>query len=409
MHPLSTIADAHAETLLLPDTDAELREVVRQLHSDGQAWIPAGLATRLDWSAPLQNAGPSLSVQHLKGVIDHAVDDLTITVQAGLPLMELQRLLAEQQQWLPVDWPWGSCSQIPTSAGTVGGLVARGLSGSLRQRHMGVRDQLIGIGLLRSDGVAAHAGGRVVKNVAGYDLMRLLCGSWGSLALITEVTLRVQPLRRHRRALLIRGAARQLEPLRATVVGSGFTPDWIDWERTGTGDCSLQLGVASISDAAVQDQLGPIARLAAEAGLETSPQTWVEAIPEPISIDQPTPWLLRLCLPPARCAELLASEACQQLQGWHWRLAAGRGSGEVWQSGEAASSAAQVQALRQRVLELDGEMTVLKQPAHTPDNQQLPAWLDAPSKAVIAAVKHQFDPKHQLARGRLPGVATPLG
>jgi len=409
VHPLSTIADARAETLLLPDTDAELRELVRQLHSDGQAWTPAGLATRLDWSAPLQNAGPSLSVQHLKGVIDHAVDDLTITVQAGLPLMELQRLLAEQQQWLPVDWPWGSCIQTPTSAGTVGGLVARGLSGSLRQRHMGVRDQLIGIGLLRSDGVAAHAGGRVVKNVAGYDLMRLLCGSWGSLALITEVTLRVQPLRRHRRALLIRGEARQLEPLRATVVGSGFTPDWIDWERTGSGDCSLQLGVASISDAAVQDQLDPIARLAAEAGLTTSPQTWAEAIPDPISIDQPTPWLLRLCLPPARCAELLTSEACQHLQGWHWRLAAGRGSGEAWQSGEAVSSAAQVQTLRQRVLALGGEMTVLKQPANTPVHQQLPAWLDAPSKAVIAAVKRQFDPKHQLARGRLPGVAAPLG
>ena len=409
MHPLSTIADARAETLLLPDTDAELKELVRQLHSDGQAWTPAGLATRLDWSAPLQNAGPSLSVQRLKGVIDHAVDDLTITVQAGLPLMELQRLLAEQQQWLPVDWPWGSCIQTTPSAGTVGGLVARGLSGSLRQRHMGVRDQLIGIGLLRSDGVAAHAGGRVVKNVAGYDLMRLLCGSWGSLALITEVTLRVQPLRHHRRALLIRGTAHQLEPVRATVVGSGFTPDWIDWERTGTGDCCLQLGVASISDAAVQDQLDPIARLAAEAGLTTRPQSWAEAIPDPISIDPPTPWLLRLCLPPARCAELLTSEACQELQGWHWRLAAGRGSGEAWQSGEAASSAVQVQALRQRVLELGGEMTVLKQPAPTPDNEQLPAWLDAPSKAVIAAVKRQFDPQHQLARGRLPGVAAPLG
>ena len=167
--------------------------------------------------------------------------------------------------------------------------------------------------------------------------------------------------------------------------------------------------MASISDAAVQDQLGPIARLAAEAGLETSPQTWAEAIPDPIRIDPPTPWLLRLCLPPARCAELLTSEACQQLQGWHWRLAAGRGSGEAWQSGEVVSSAAQVQALRQRVLELGGEMTVLKQPGNTPGHQQLPAWLDAPSKAVIEAVKHQFDPQHQLARGRLPGVAAPLG
>ena len=408
MHPLPTIADAHAETLLLPDSVAELRALARQLHSDGQAWTPAGLTTRLDWSAPLKNTGPNLSVQRLKGVIDHAVDDLTITVQAGLPLMELQGLLAEQQQWLPVDWPWGSSLQTPTSAGTVGGLIARGLSGSLRQRHMGVRDQLIGIGLLRSDGVAAHAGGRVVKNVAGYDLMRLLCGSWGSLALITEVTLRVQPLRYYRRALLIRGEARQLEPVRATVVGSGFTPDWIDWERTANGDCCLQLGVASISDKAVQDQLDPIARLAAEAGLETSPQNWVEAVPDPISIDQPTPWLLRLCLPPARCVALLTSEACQQLHGWHWRLAAGRGSGEAWQSGDVVTSADQVKALRQQVLNLGGEMIVLKQPANTPDHQRLPAWLDAPSKPVIEAVKHQFDPQHQLARGRLPGVAAPL-
>ena len=122
-------------------------------------------------------------------MIDHAVDDLTITVEAGLPLNTLQELLAEQGQWLPVDWPRGGC------AGSIGGLVARGLAGGLRQRHLAIRDQLIGIGLLRSDGIAAKAGGRVVKNVAGYDLMRLLCGSWGSLALITEVTLRLQPMR----------------------------------------------------------------------------------------------------------------------------------------------------------------------------------------------------------------------
>ena len=70
----------------------------------------------------------------------------------------------------------------PESAGSIGGLVARGLAGGLRQQHLGVRDQIIGIGLLRSDGTSAKAGGRVVKNVAGYDLMRLLCGSWGSLA-----------------------------------------------------------------------------------------------------------------------------------------------------------------------------------------------------------------------------------
>jgi glycolate oxidase FAD binding subunit len=79
--------------------------------------------------------------------------------------------------------------------------VARGLAGGLRQRYLGVRDQLIGIELLRADGTRARAGGKVVKNVAGYDLMRLLTGSWGSLALITAVTLRTQPQPPERRCL----------------------------------------------------------------------------------------------------------------------------------------------------------------------------------------------------------------
>ena len=200
---------------------------MRGLHQDGHPWVPCGLGTRLHWGAPLQPAAdggahPRLSTRQLKRILHHAVDDLTVTVEAGLPLAELQAALAEHNQWLPIDWPWGSTPEplLPDpcrSAGSIGGLVARGLSGGLRQRHLGVRDQIIGIGLLRSDGISAQAGGRVVKNVAGYDLMRLLCGSWGSLALIHSLTLRTQPIRPARAQLRLAGELQALEGARQLI------------------------------------------------------------------------------------------------------------------------------------------------------------------------------------------------
>ena len=400
-----TITEAFSETLLQPHSEAELSALVRDLHSNGRPWTPAGLGSRLHWGPLLQQAGPAVSTRRFNRIIDHAVDDLTITVEAGLPLADLQHALAERHQWLPVDWPWGTATDLGTSAGTVGGLVARGLSGSLRQRHLGVRDQLIGIGLMRSDGVAAKAGGRVVKNVAGYDLMRLLCGSWGSLALITEVTLRVQPIRRARRLLLVRGEPSALEPLRQAVVRGGFTPDWINWEQTPDRDCHLRLGVASISDNAVDKQLNQIEALADEQRLSTERLVWANPLPEPIPQASDPAWLLRLNLPPARCIDLFRDESFKRLENWSWSLAAGAGSGDAWQSFGTASAGYAVERLRHCVMSLGGELTVLVQPQKAGIACSLPAWLDAPSRPLIEAVKRQFDPRLQLARGRLPGVA----
>ena len=350
-------------------------------------------------------------MRHLSGVVDHAVDDLTITVDAGLPLADLQTALADHQQWLPLNWPWGSSMASPPSAGTIGGLIARGLSGGLRQRHLGVRDQIIGISLIRSDGVSARAGGRVVKNVAGYDLMRLLCGSWGSLALITGLTLRVQPIREPRAQLVLEGEISQLEAFRAEVVGSSFTPEWIDWQLRPDQGAKILLGVASISDAAVVDQLNRLEKLAAQQGLSSKRMPWDNLIPEGFasegsaSGEEPL-WLLRLCLPPAQLQQLFSSREGTALTGWHWQLAAGAGSGEAWQPSGSPSPEYQIEALRRRVIALGGQLSVLIQPGTQPG--ALPAWLDAPSRPLIEAVKRQFDPKQQLSRGRLPGVAAPL-
>ena len=414
--PLTTAAPAQT---VVPENLTHLQELVCELHASGSPWIPSGLGSRLAWGPALSPA-TVISTRQCCQVIDHAADDLTITVQAGLPLIELQAVLAEHNQWFPVDWPWGTDLSQPASAGTVGGLVARGLAGSLRQRHLGVRDQIIGIGLIRSDGVEAHAGGRVVKNVAGYDLMRLLCGSWGSLALISELTLRVQPIRPARALLQLHGNLPQLEAWRAAVVASTLTPELLQWQSSPDQPLSLQVGIASVSDAAVDDQLNRLEALAGHHQLSAERHPWEGPLPAAVpakaitSTTQATnsAWLVRLSLPPTQIAPLLQSPENQQLHDWHWHLAAGAGCGDGWSP--TPLPAYQLEALRRRVQSLGGQLTLLLQPAgrsstaDTASATALPAWLDAPSKPLIEAVKRQFDPRQQLCRGRLPGVADPL-
>ena len=380
-----------------------MQELVRDWHGSCTPWIPSGLGTRLQWGAPLKPA-TALSLRQCRQVIEHAVDDLTITVQAGLPLAELQAVLAKHNQWLPIDWPWGTTHAQPDSAGTVGGLVARGLSGGLRHRHLGVRDQIIGIGLVCSDGTEAHAGGRVVKNVAGYDLMRLMCGSWGSLALISELTLRVQPIRPARALLRIHGPLSDLEAWRAAVVASTLTPELLSWQQSPNQPLGIQVGIASVSDAAVNDQRKRLQSFAEQHGLRTERQVWEGPLPDPIPGTQGC-WLLRLSLNPSKVHSLLQSREAQVLQGWHWQIAAGAGCGDLWC--DTNTPADQVQALRERVETLGGQLNVLIQPPECQDH--LLAWRDAASKSLIEAVKRQFDPQQQLNRGRLPGVAQPFG
>jgi glycolate oxidase FAD binding subunit len=217
----------------------------------------------------------------------------------------------------------------------VGGLVARGLAGGLRQRHLGVRDQLIGISVMRADGTIAKAGGQVVKNVAGYDLMRLLCGSWGSLGLITEVTLRTMPRPRQRGGLLVQGKAEALEPWRQLCLGAALPPQRLDWwspALAGDGHPALLLALASISGTALNEQLQQLAAAAREQGLAVQPlpaedlealesRGW-GADAEPGG--QGDGWLLQLGVLPAQALALLAD---LERLGLACSLAAGRGRG----------------------------------------------------------------------------------
>ena len=380
--------------LLTPDPQ-ELVDVVRALHADGSPWCPSGLGQHLHWGPALTAQSTVVSLRRHQRVLEHAVGDFTVQVEAGLPLHTLQQALAEQGQWLPIDPPVAGESSI-------GGVVARGLSGALRHRYMGLRDQLIWIGLLRSDGTEAQAGGRVVKNVAGYDLMRLLCGSWGSLALITQLTLRVKPISPASGLLIVHGALEQQECFRAALMQSSLTPERCDWQKPGEDEgWRLRLLISSINAQAVDDQLKRLEQLAQDHGLSYARHDSRPPCETGLAA-QNGPWLVRVVLPPAKLQRLLNAPALRQLKGWQWDLAAGHGYGDGWST--SASPAYQVSALRQDVTRLGGCLSVLKQP----QGSEIAAWLDAPSRPLIEAVKRQFDPQWQLCRGRLPGVHQPV-
>lgn len=388
----------------------ELPDLVRALHREGRAWLPAGLGSRLDWGPPLRQPCAVLSCAALDRIVEHNPGDFTVTVEAGAPLAAVQEALAPHRQFLALDSPWG------VEEGSIGGLVARGMAGGYRQRYLGVRDQLIGLRLLRADGVAARAGGRVVKNVAGYDLMRLLTGSWGSLALITEVTLRTLPLPLHRRGLLLQGPHEALAALARWLLGSSLTPERVDlWSAPLAAAAGLPpeplllIGLASVAALSLEEQAGAIAErtpLPLQPVAADDLETLLAlarggTAPAESGGAAPAEWLLRLGVRPDHAFALLAAP---ELAGLPVDLAAGSGLGIAWAPG-AELAVGRVQELRRRCQALGGWLTVLRQPA----GAALSAWNDAPARPLIEAVKRQFDPLGQLAPGRLPGVAAAGG
>jgi len=164
----------------------EAAAALAELSGQGAAVRPAGAGSRAEWGGADADGTVTVHTGGLDRIVAHNAGDFTAIVQAGVPLADLQRHLAREGQWLALD--------PPDRGGTVGGLVATADSGPARHRYGGVRDLVIGITVVLSDGSVARSGGTVIKNVAGYDLGKLYAGSYGTLGLITQVAVRLHPL-----------------------------------------------------------------------------------------------------------------------------------------------------------------------------------------------------------------------
>jgi glycolate oxidase FAD binding subunit len=168
-----------------PASTQEAAALLRAAASAGLAVVPRGTGTGLGWGLAPSACDLVVDLRAMDRVIEHAAGDLVVRVQAGATMGHLASVLATAGQQLALDAP---------AEATVGGVIASGTAGPRRLRYGSPRDLLIGVTAVRADGVVAHAGGKVVKNVAGYDIGKLLAGSQGTLALITEATFRLHPV-----------------------------------------------------------------------------------------------------------------------------------------------------------------------------------------------------------------------
>jgi glycolate oxidase FAD binding subunit len=192
--------------LIQPQTVSEIGDAIRRAAAEGQAVYPVGGQTALGIGLPPTRPGVAVDTRALAGVIDYPARDMTITVGAGITLGRLQELLARENQRLPVDVP-------DADRATLGGALAVNASGPRRLGFGTLRDYVIGISTSNDEGKETKAGGRVVKNVAGYDLCKLHIGALGTLGIITQVTLKLRPLPEARALITLGCEDAAFEPL----------------------------------------------------------------------------------------------------------------------------------------------------------------------------------------------------
>ena len=175
------------KAVVLPASVQEMQDVLQFAVKQGVSVMPAGAGTKLGIGNLPEKVDVVLATTSLNSVVEYEPADLTVTVEAGIRLGDLQTELAKHRQYLALNPPYADRC-------TIGGIVATNASGSFRLRHGTARNQVLGLRVVRADGTVVKSGGKVVKNVAGYDLNKLYIGAFGTLGIITEVTLKLSPI-----------------------------------------------------------------------------------------------------------------------------------------------------------------------------------------------------------------------
>jgi glycolate oxidase FAD binding subunit len=398
VRPLVVAEPTSAETLaaLLAFADGE-----------GLKVLPRGGGTHAGMGFPPSGGDFILSLAGMNTIVEHAPHDQTVTVQAGLPLATLQERLARTGQWLPLDPPL-------RPGATVGGLIATAVAGPRRLRYGGVRDQILGVQVALADGTVARGGGKVVKNVAGYDLPKLFTGALGTLGVVLSASFRLYPLPAASQTLVC--SAQAVETLceaSQTITASTLTPTAIDilGPRGEMQPCQLIVRFQSRTERAVTEQVdtllhlfGPEAETAIVLDGPNEEKYWQDLDAQD-PLDASTSWLdLRATLLPGELAgwlPLLESVAKEGALTLRWRAHAGHGTVRARLAGQPDALVAAAKTLRGAAETARGAL-VIEEYAPTLigriDPWGAPAALD-----LMRRVKVQFDPHNTLNPGRFVG------
>jgi glycolate oxidase FAD binding subunit len=357
-----------------PGTTEEVAGVLRYANEHGLAVVTWGGGTKQGWGYPVQ---PSivLETRRLNRVIEHTWQDMTCTVEAGCSWAVLQAALAQHGQSVALDPLW------PEQA-TVGGVVATNDSGALRLKYGGLRDLVIGMTIVLADGTIARTGGKVVKNVAGYDLHKLMIGAFGTLGVVTSVNFRLHSIPRCTRSFTFAGRAKALGAFLVKLLHEQLSTVSLQLRGDG-GEFYLDISLASMPE--VLDTQGEmLASLARVAGVSVAGSAAWEARGELFARD----YVCKVTMLPTEIAAF--SERVQGLGG----ASVTQGTG-IMMAGFSSSDG--LLQLRKDLEEAGGSLFVCKQPAE----DRLDCWGSLPdSIGLMREIKQRFDPQRVLNPGR---------
>lgn len=395
--------------IVYPHTRTELAAIVAQADQHQWRLLICGQGSKLHWGGLMEQIDLLVSTQDLNRVIDHAAGDLTVTAEAGVTLATLQQQLAKTQQFLALD------PAYPDQA-TLGGLLATRDTGSWRHRYGSLRDMCLGMTLVRADGQLAKAGGRVVKNVAGYDLMKLVTGSYGTLGVIAEVTLRLYPVPEFSTTVILSGSQRDIAALTHGILNSTLTPTAVDllsgsalkpWHDSG--ELGLAVRLQSLPESVAEQcdrilhQADAHGVLALTLGSTEESHFWQQITQQFWQPPSPSALVCKLGVLPAQATPILTTLTayCQQ-QGLtsRCRIHASSGTGVLRIDNERLqqdplAAVVWVQALRSHCQQAQGYLSVLEAPLVL--KRAIDVWgYTGNAFQVMQSLKHQFDPKNIL-------------
>jgi glycolate oxidase FAD binding subunit len=389
--PGTAVDGVPAAHLARPGSVEEAGQVLATAATDGLAVAFVGGASKLGLGNPPERVDLVVSTERLDQVLEHAAGDLVVRVQGGARLADLQAALAPAGQWLALD--------PPEPGATVGGVVAANASGPRRLRYGTVRDLIIGITVVLHDGTVARAGGKVVKNVAGYDLAKLFCGSLGTLGLIAEATFRLHPLPAAAAVVTLeldrpeRVGAAVAPLLRSALEPSAVELVWPDRRLPGRLTVvfeGIEPGVEAQAAACVE-LLRPVGTAVVAGPGET------DAALDTLGVRpfEKADLGVKVACPPAELPAVLADLRRGPL---------------AWAEGELEASGGRVvpalaegiAAARERLAACGGSLVLVKAPPEL--KRAVDAWGPAgDALGLMRRVKERFDPDRRLSPGRFVG------
>jgi glycolate oxidase FAD binding subunit len=366
-----------------PTTVEQVAEVVRAGAADGRTVVPVGGRSKLTWAPPPDSCDLLVDLTGLDRVVEHVAGDLTVVAEAGVRLADLQAQVGRAGQLLGLD--------PPEDGATLGGVVSANASGPRRLRYGTTRDLLIGITVVLADGTVAHAGGKVVKNVAGYDLGKLFTGAHGTLGVVVSTTWRLHPVPPARRVVTLElPDTAAAGPLSVALARSTLTPSAVELISGADGTARLVVLFESIAESVAGQATAAVALLGGGEESEELPEDFGR---RPGGADDV---LLRLAYAPASLSAVLEALPAGTA------VAAHAATGVSYAAVPAGEAAEALPRLRAAIAPHDGTAVVLRAPDAV--RERLDHWGPVgDSLDLMRRVKERFDPERRMSPGRFVG------